>query len=102
MTHADGGRAHVGVRPAMVLSHAGVIRDAVLAGGGYTFQPLPMVARDIDSGLLVRSFPEWRSLTRPFFAVDLSQRQLAPKMWTFIHLLALQPPRIEGFESPAR
>jgi DNA-binding transcriptional LysR family regulator len=100
MTHADGRQAQVGVRPAMVLSQAGVIRDAVLAGAGYTFLPLPMVSRDLASGRLIRLLPEWRSLSRPVLAVYLSRRQLAPKVRTFIDLLALRLPLIEGFESP--
>jgi DNA-binding transcriptional LysR family regulator len=102
MTHADGRCESVGVRSAMVLSQAGVIRDAVLAGAGYTFLPLPMVARDVASGRLIRLLPEWRSPSRPVLAVYLSQRQLAPKVRTFIDLLALRLPLIEGFESPAR
>jgi DNA-binding transcriptional LysR family regulator len=66
----------------MVLSQAGVIRDAVLAGAGYTFLPQPMVARDIASGRLIRLLPDWRSPSRPVLAVYLSQRQLAPKVPT--------------------
>lgn len=102
MTHADGRREPVGVRSAMALSQAGVIRDAVLAGAGYTFLPLPMVARDLAGGRLIRLLPAWRSPSRPFLAVYLSQRQLAPKVRTFIDLLSLRLPSIEGFESPAR
>jgi DNA-binding transcriptional LysR family regulator len=102
MTHVDGRQATVGVRPAMVLSNAGVIRDAVLAGVGYTFLPLPMVARDIAGGRLVRLLPEWHSQNRPVLAIYLSQRQLAPKVRTFIDLLAHRLPLIEGFESPSR
>ena len=99
MTHADGRQAQVGVRPVMVLSQAGAIRDAVLAGAGYTFLPLPMVSRDLANGRLIRLLPEWRSLSRPVLAVYLSQRQLAPKVRTFIDLLALRLPLIDGFES---
>jgi DNA-binding transcriptional LysR family regulator len=49
---------------------------------------------------LIRLLPEWRSLSRPVLAVYLSRRQLAPKVRTFIDLLALRLPLIEGFESP--
>jgi DNA-binding transcriptional LysR family regulator len=102
MTHADGRREAVTVRPAMILSQAGVIRDAVLAGIGYTFLPLPTVARDVAQGRLVRLLPEWHGLSRPVMAVYLSRRQLAPKLRTFIDLLALRLPSMEGFESAAR
>lgn len=101
MTHADGRREPVGLRPAMILSQASVIRDAVLAGIGYTFLPLPMVARDVAQGRLVRLLPDWRGLGRPVLAVYLSRRQLAPKLRTFIDLLALRLPLLEGFESAA-
>jgi DNA-binding transcriptional LysR family regulator len=60
-----------------------------------------MVARDLASGRLIRLLPEWRSPSRPVLAVYLSQRQLAPKVRTFIDLLALRLPLIEGFESTA-
>lgn len=102
MTHSDGRRAHVGVRPAMVLCQAGVIREAVLAGAGYTLLPLPMVARDIASGCLIRLLPEWNSLSRPVLPVYLSLRQLAPKVRTLIDLLTQRLPLMEGFEAVAR
>ncbi len=102
MQHEDGRRAPVTVRPVMSLSQAGVIRDAVLAGIGYSFLPGPMVARDVASGQLRRLLPGWIASSRPLFAVYLSRRQLAPKLRSFIDLLALRLPSIDGYESVAR
>ncbi|MFM0644921.1 LysR family transcriptional regulator [Paraburkholderia bryophila] len=63
------------------------LREAALAGLGIIFQPQMMLQEDLDTGRLVRLFPDWPAQTWPIHLVHLPDAHLPPKLVTFIAFL---------------
>jgi len=63
------------------------LREAALAGLGVILQPELMLKDDIESGRLVRLFPDWPPPTWPVSVVHLPDVHITPKLETFISFL---------------
>lgn len=69
------------------------LRNAALDGIGIIFQPRALLQSDIESGRLVEILTKHLPKARPVYAVYPSERQLAPKLSSFIDFL------MEGFKT---
>lgn len=78
-----GRRVEVTVRPRVVSPDVLILREAVLAGAGIGFSPLPMARADIDAGRLVRVLPAWRVTTRNALWLLHAGGPLPPKVRAF-------------------
>ncbi|HEX2531841.1 MAG TPA: LysR substrate-binding domain-containing protein [Burkholderiaceae bacterium] len=67
-----------------------ILRLAALSGTGLIFQPLFIVAEDLQAGRLVRVLPDYASSELGIFAVYPSRRHLSAKVRTFVDFLVAQ------------
>jgi DNA-binding transcriptional LysR family regulator len=63
------------------------LREAALAGLGVILQPELMLKDDIESGRLVRLFPNWPAPTWPVHVMHLPDARITPKLESFISFL---------------
>lgn len=80
MTAAGGRRVRVSMKTRATADNQHTVRQLTLAGAGLSFQALPEVAGELQSGRLVRVLPSW---TAPVLSVDA----LMPRR-------AEQPPKV--------
>lgn len=64
------------------------LRAAALSGMGILFQPYELVANEISSGRLVRLLPEYEPPPRALHALYASDRQMTPKLRSFLDFIA--------------
>jgi DNA-binding transcriptional LysR family regulator len=81
------GSERVNVRGRLDLNGGMALREAALAGLGVILQPELMLEEDIESGRLVRLFPDWPPATRPVHVMRLPGARIAPKLESFIQFL---------------
>ncbi|EXL06072.1 LysR family transcriptional regulator [Brucella anthropi] len=60
------------------------LRAAALSGMGILFQPYELVADEISSGKLIRLLPEYEPPSRALHALYASDRQMTPKLRSFL------------------
>lgn len=71
--------------PRMITVNSGqAVRAAARAGLGIIMQPEILVKRDLETGCLVRLFPEWRLGERPMWLLYQRDRRMAPRLRSFI------------------
>src|SRR6185503_15217321 len=63
------------------------LREAALAGLGVILQPELMLKDDIESGRLVRLFPNWPAATWPVHVMHLPDARITPKLESFVSFL---------------
>ncbi len=81
------GVEHIAVRGRLDVNGGLALREAALAGLGIVFQPQMMLQEDLDTGRLVRLFPDRPAQTWPIHLVHLPDAHLPPKLVTFIAFL---------------
>jgi DNA-binding transcriptional LysR family regulator len=81
------GEEYVAVRGRLDVNGGMALREAALAGLGVVLQPQLMLQDDLDSGHLVRLFPDWPAPTWPVHLVHLPDRSMPPKLESFIAFL---------------
>jgi DNA-binding transcriptional LysR family regulator len=81
------GEERVAVRGRLDVNGGMALREAALAGLGIVLQPQLMLQEDLETGRLVRLFPDWPAPTWPVHLVHLPDRSLPPKLSTFIAFL---------------
>lgn len=74
--------------PRFIANNGQALRNAALAGVGIVFQPKALLRNDIEIGSLVEIMTSHAPKPRPVFAVFPSEKQLAPKLSSFIQFLA--------------
>jgi DNA-binding transcriptional LysR family regulator len=64
------------------------LRQAALAGVGIVMQPEVLLAEDVKAKRLVRLLPAWKVPSRPLHVVYVRDRQMTPKLQSFIDFAA--------------
>jgi DNA-binding transcriptional LysR family regulator len=67
-----------------------MLRLAALSGAGLIFQPLFIVAEDLQAGRLVQVLPDYVSRELGIYVVYPSRRHLSAKVRTFVDFLSAQ------------
>lgn len=71
--------------PRMITVNSGqAVRAAARAGLGIIMQPEILVKRDLETGSLVRLFPDWRLGERPMWLLYQRDRRITPRLRSFI------------------
>jgi DNA-binding transcriptional LysR family regulator len=81
------GIERISVRGRLDVNGGMALREAALAGLGIIFQPQLMVRDDLDTGRLVRLFPDWPAQIWPVHVVHLPDARMPPKLESFIAFL---------------
>ncbi|GFZ89745.1 LysR family transcriptional regulator [Dyella caseinilytica] len=81
------GEEYVTVRGRLDVNGGMALREAAIAGLGIILQPQMMLQEDLDSGRLIRLFPNWPAPSWPVHVVYLPDRRMPPKLESFIHFL---------------
>lgn len=81
------GVEYITVRGRLDINGGLALREAALAGLGVIFQPQMMLQEDLDSGRLIRLFPDWPAQTWPIHVVHLPDSRMPPKLASFIAFL---------------
>lgn len=68
----------------ITVNNGQAVRAAACAGLGIVMQPEILLKRDIESGCLVRLFPEWRLGERPMWLLYYRDRRMTPRLRSFI------------------
>lgn len=76
------------ITPRYIANNGHALRNAALDGIGIILQPRALLKNDIESGRLIEIMADYVPETRPVYAVFPSERQLAPKLSSFIEFLA--------------
>lgn len=71
----------------LTMNSAQAVRNACLAGGGYSLLSDFMVARDITENRLVQLLPDYRPIEQPIFAFHAQRRNSPRKIRVFIDYL---------------
>lgn len=74
--------------PRYITNNGHALRNAALDGIGLIFQPRALLKNDIERGRLIEILTEYAPKPRPVYAVYPSERQLAPKLSSFISFLS--------------
>lgn len=74
----------VNPRRMITVNSGQAVRAAARAGLGIIMQPEILVRRDIETGILVRLFPEWRLGERPMWLLYQRDRRMTPRLRSFI------------------
>lgn len=80
----DGERLEVAPSPVLTINSGQAMRKAACAGLGVIMQPAMMLERDVASGALVQLLPEWRLPERPMSLLYYRDRQMTPRLRSFI------------------
>ncbi|WP_018263536.1 LysR family transcriptional regulator [Methylobacterium sp. WSM2598] len=84
-TFARGDDERAVTPPRMITVNSGqAVRAAARAGLGIIMQPEILVRRDMETGCLVRLFPEWRLGDRPMWLLYHRDRRMTPRLRSFI------------------
>ena len=76
--------ATVPVRGNLTVNNGQALRRAALAGLGVIMQPEALVADDLQAGRLQKVLPTFTPPPRPMHLVYLPDRQLTPKIRSFV------------------
>lgn len=87
LTGPRGEEAQLTLPARLVANGMFVVRDAVRNGAGISLLSDFAVSDDLRSGALVRVLPGWSGASGELFAVYPSQRNLSPKLRTFLDFL---------------
>ncbi|SDK54264.1 transcriptional regulator, LysR family [Methylophilus rhizosphaerae] len=74
--------------PRYTANNGHALRDAALAGIGLIMMPRALLQQDIESGALIEVMADYLPRPRPVYAVFPGEKQLAPKLSSFIDFLA--------------
>lgn len=91
-----GERLEVALSPVLTINSGQAMRKAACAGLGVIMQPAMMLERDVASGALVQLLPEWRLPERPMSLLYYRDRQMTPRLRSFIAFAT------EAFSDPAK
>jgi DNA-binding transcriptional LysR family regulator len=80
----DGEWLEVTPSPVLTINSGQAMRRAACAGLGVIMQPAMMLERDVEAGALVKLFPEWRLPERPMSLLYYRDRQMTPRLRSFI------------------
>jgi len=80
--------ATVPVRGNLTVNNGQALRQAALAGLGIIMQPEALVADDLQAGRLRKVLPTFTPPPRPMHLVYLPDRQLTPKIRSFVDFMA--------------
>jgi DNA-binding transcriptional LysR family regulator len=78
------GRQVIPVRSRLMTDHGEPLLHAALAGLGIILQPLELVATSLQEGKLIQVLPGYSVPSRPLHLVYAPDRQLTPKLRSFI------------------
>lgn len=81
------GVERIAVRGRLDVNGGFALREAALAGLGVIHQPQMMLQEDLDTGRLVRLFPDWPAPVWPVHVVHLPDSRMPPKLASFIEFL---------------
>lgn len=81
------GAERIIVRGRLDVNGGMALREAALAGLGVILQPELMLQNDLETGRLVRLFPDWPAPTWPVHVVHLPDIHMPPKLESFIRFL---------------
>jgi DNA-binding transcriptional LysR family regulator len=84
------GRVTVPITGRFCANSGEALRAAALSGMGILFQPYQLVADEIAAGRLVRLLPDHEPPPRPLHALYASDRQMTPKLRSFLNFIAQQ------------
>lgn len=73
--------------PRYITNNGHALRNAALDGIGLILQPRALLQDDIESGRLIEILTDYAPKPRPVYAVYPSERQLAPKLSSFVDFL---------------
>lgn len=73
--------------PRYITNNGHALRNAALDGIGLILQPRALLQDDIASGRLIEILTDYAPKPRPVYAVYPSERQLAPKLSSFVDFL---------------
>jgi DNA-binding transcriptional LysR family regulator len=87
LTHVDGRKGVLRLRPRFVADDLLMLRQAVLGGSGMTWLPEYMCEEALRDGRLVRLLPDWWRPAGVVHAVFPSRRGLSPAVRSFLDFL---------------
>jgi DNA-binding transcriptional LysR family regulator len=85
--HREGGDRQVAIKGQMSVNNGSALLAAALAGAGVAMLPDYLAAPDVQAGRLVRLFPEYNLSRAPLQLVYLPDRQMTPKMRSFVEFV---------------
>jgi DNA-binding transcriptional LysR family regulator len=87
--HRAGGdrQVQVAVKGQMTVNNGSALLMAALAGAGVVMLPDYLAARDVRAGRLVQLFPEYDFSRAPLHLIYLPDRQMTPKMRSFVEFV---------------
>jgi DNA-binding transcriptional LysR family regulator len=85
--HRAGRDRQVAVKGQMTVNNGSALLAAALAGAGVAMLPDYLAAPDVQAGRLVRLFPEYDFSRAPLQLVYLPDRQMTPKMRSFVEFV---------------
>lgn len=88
LTHRDGSRDKVTVRPCLRANSGDTCRAAALADQGVVFQPAFLVGPDLRAGRLVELLPQWQGPELAVQALYPSRQHLSGKVRAMVDFLA--------------
>jgi DNA-binding transcriptional LysR family regulator len=88
--HGAGEDHPVAIKGQMTVNNGSALLAAALAGAGMAMLPDYLAASDVQAGRLVRLFPEYDLSRAPLQLVYLPDRQMTPKMRSFVEFVVEQ------------
>lgn len=82
-----GKERRVSIKGQLTVNNGPALLEAAVAGIGVAMLPEYLAARDVEAGRLVRLFPQYDLSRAPLQLVYLTDRQMTPKMRSFVEFI---------------
>jgi DNA-binding transcriptional LysR family regulator len=87
MFRGSGNERRVSIKGQLTVNNGSALVEAAVAGIGVAMLPEYLAAPDVEAGRLVRLFPEYDLSRAPLQLVYLPDRQMTPKMRSFVEFV---------------